>query len=438
MGRNRAAVALGALALCVLTLYAVAVCAIATDGAQGTPLLAQGSEPLGNHTAGNGSANPLNANGTNPAPEYIWDDIWNSIRNLPGAIWGWIIGAFNGAVNGIINAIFGLFGTLFKSPQLVGNVPLYNLWLKVVLIMDALIGLVFVGIGIMYLFSGLKPGFRASVKLMMPNLFIFMIIGHSSIYICQFVLDLNDAMVEAVLGGGIEQYQPVMPPGTGIALCILFIVVLVLVVLVGMILALRVVIIMFSAVLMPVACLCYIFPATRGFAKNLVSMFAVWTFLTFLESIVLVVAFIALGTAGGWVAWLIFVATLVFMTMLPKMVGKGLGDSAPSGSFLGVGSIAGAGGMLITGIGAGVAGAAGAVARADRLGSVAGMGPSGQFAHAIAGIPGGFARGFAGSIKRGPVGGMVRAPLNSYRNERDDIGSSSGEVGRIRREYSLS
>ena len=390
-----------------------------------------------------------------PAPDYVWDDIFNSIVNLPGNIWNWIINGFNSAMQGLIDAIFQLFIILFKSPPLVGNGPVEALWGKIVLIMDGLLGIVFVGVGIAYMWSGLQPSFRAEIKLMLPNLVIFMILGHSSIYICQFALDLNDAMVEAVLGGGYSQYQPVMPPTAGIALILLFGIMIILVIVVGIVLALRVVIILFTTVMMPIACLCYVFPMTKGFAKNIISMFAVWTFLTFFESIVLVVAFIALGTMNQWIAWLIFLAALVFMTMLPKMIGKGLGvagGSGMGGGMFGISALVGTTVMAATGVGAGVAGAAGAMKGGMAGASAAGQGIGGSVASGLSKAPMGFARGFGGAVQKFtmsvPRAGMKRLanPIKTFRQEHNRYanvgGDSSGknlssEVGKIRSQYGL-
>jgi hypothetical protein len=341
-----------------------------------------------------------------------------------------------------------LFQVLFKSPPLVSNAPLYALWLKIVLIMDALLGIAFVGIGIMYLMSGLQPATRAEVKLLLPNLILFMILGHSSIYICQLVLDLNDAMVDAVIGDGFTSFCPQIPTSSGIMLLILLIVVLIAVIFVAIVLGLRVVIILFTTVLMPIACLCYVFPISRGFAKQIFSMFAMWTFLTFFESIVLVVAFIALVSMSQWVAWLIFVAALIFMFLLPKFLGKafGTGSSGGGGGVLGIVGLAGTATLAVSGVGAGVAGAAGAMKGGMSAASSAGKGMAGSLASGIARAPMGFAKGAGGAVRQYVLGGnkmrnRMTNPMKTYKQVRDSYSapeSRNTEVGAIRQKYGLS
>jgi hypothetical protein len=370
-----------------------------------------------------------------PAPQPPWDGILDQLKNIPGAIWNWIIDAFNTAIQTVIWAIFQLFIILFKSPPLVDNAPLVALWSQVVMIMDALLGIVFAGIGITYLWSGVSPSTKAEVKLMLPNLLVMLILGHASIYICQFVLDLNDAMVEAVLGDGFAKYQPQMPPSAGIAFILLAGIVLIIIILVGIVLAMRVVIILFTTVLMPIACLCYVFPITRGFAKTIFTMFATWSFLTFFESIVLVVAFIALGTMNQWVAWLIFIAALAFMVSLPKMLTKGMGSAGGSGagSILGITAVAGTVAMAATGVGAGVAGAAGAMKGGMGAAGAAGKSFGGQMVSGFAKAPGGFARGFSGAAQKWATAmpkaglGKLTNPVKTFRQEYEQTGGATSQ-----------
>jgi len=198
---------------------------------------------------------------------------------------------------------------------------------------------------------------------------------------------------------------------------------------------------------MPIACLCWVFPQTRGFSKTIISMFATWTFLTFFESIALVVAFVALGTMDQWVAWIIFIAALCFMITLPKMITKGMasaGGGGGGGGLLGIGAIVGTTAMAVTGVGAGVASAAGAMKGGMAAASTAGKGIGSSVASGFTKAPMGFARGFGGAVQKYatsiPKAGLKKFtnPVQSYRQERDRYAKDSKEeVSMVRKQHGL-
>ncbi|MEU8324143.1 hypothetical protein AB0C33_37775 [Nonomuraea sp. NPDC048881] len=206
-------------------------------------------------------------------PECGWMDVGCKINQ---AMNGW----FTSLVTDAINPAFVLVGsTLLAAPPPMMLERVRELSGHVQLVANALLVLMVLAGGVIVMAYGSHPGNSTTPGEIIPRLIVAVIALNASLTICQYAIELTNAMVTALLGDGVDGMRAGNliaakvdglikdPKGT-----VLFLMLLIgAAALMGLVLALigliRITLLMFLIIAAPLALLCHALPQTEGIAR---------------------------------------------------------------------------------------------------------------------------------------------------------------------------
>ncbi|MBX8631211.1 MAG: hypothetical protein KIY12_03575 [Thermoplasmata archaeon] len=167
------------------------------------------------------------------------------------------------------------------------NTGVYQTWNSVLTISYALSSIFLIAVAYSY-FSGRNLSGINLDRRSIATLVFSLVLMPFTLYICQLVLDVNDAITAAVMPYGRLSAYSAMVIGKLGGYGILTLVFLTIVVgLLYLVLVMRVLLLFFTASLMPLMLLCYSIEWTRGLAEKMVSIFAEMAFLPFFIAVAL-------------------------------------------------------------------------------------------------------------------------------------------------------
>ncbi len=263
----------------------------------------------------------------------------------------------NGLAQAIIDAIVGLLQTIIQSatkplvdgiisfltttPSLVTNSVVFNFWLTIVGIVDALfaLGIALLGFHVM---SASTFGFdELELKHLLPRIGLAFLVANTSIFLIEGVISLCNVLIQGVLTatGGLTHAWVLnaitpqlitsgQPNGIEGAILITLIFMLLFVILAITLLIFyisRLIVISTGAVLSPLICLLWLLPGFTDFATIAAKTYFITIFTVFVHVVIIQLAssFLTLpGQSGtnGFISILVGIATFVTLLKAPAMI----------------------------------------------------------------------------------------------------------------------
>ena len=219
----------------------------------------------------------------------------------------------NGLVDSLINAITGLFQNLIQSaakpfldglsfftsstPLMAANSSVFNLWLAIVGMTDALFVLVvaLLGFHVMSMASfGLE---EIEFKHLLPRLGLVFLLVNSSIFIIDGVIGLSNGMISALGAafptGSVWQSLTEVVTGSGtlgLATLLIMVAFLILAVMLMIYYVLRLVTLYIGAVLSPILLLLWLLPGFKDFVETATKTYVMTIFVLFIHVVILELA----------------------------------------------------------------------------------------------------------------------------------------------------
>lgn len=167
------------------------------------------------------------------------------------------------------------------------NGGVYDTWNAVLVIAYALSSIFLIAVAYSYLSGRALGNFRGTTE-SLTKLTVALVLMPFTLYICQLVLDVNDAMTSAIVPySQIASYSSMVVGSLGGYGFFTLIILSVVVGLLYIVLVVRVLLVFFLASLMPLICLCFSLDWTRVFAEKMVSLLVEMAFLPFFISVAL-------------------------------------------------------------------------------------------------------------------------------------------------------
>ncbi|WP_344219850.1 conjugal transfer protein TrbL family protein [Nonomuraea bangladeshensis] len=230
-------------------------------------------------------------------PECGWMDVGCKLNQ---AMNGW----FTSLVTDAINPAFVTVGSvLLAAPPPLMLERVRELSGHVRLVANALLVLMVVAGGVIVMAHGTSPGNSTTPGEIIPRLIVAVITLNASLTICQYAIELTNAMVTALLGDGVDgqragnliaaKVDALIKDPTG---TVLFLVLLIgTAVLMGLLLTfigvIRVTLLLFLIITAPLALLCHALPQTEGIARLWWRSFFGLLAIQILQAIGLILAF---------------------------------------------------------------------------------------------------------------------------------------------------
>ena len=252
----------------------------------------------------NGSAGPMSS----PLPSL------NAIKPNPvsNGLVAVLIKAITGLLNNIVQSIAAPFLkalTFFTSgtPLISANSSVFNLWLSVVGMADALFILVVALLGfhvMSYETLGLE---EIEFKHMLPQLALIFLLVNSSAFLIDGLIGLSNAMIHALEAGfsptsvwDVLTKVTVQAGGFGVAALLIMIVFLVFAIILLIYYVTRIVVLYIGAVLAPLVLLVWLIPGFRDFAESAGKTYLATIFVLFVHVVILeLAASLFIGLADG-------------------------------------------------------------------------------------------------------------------------------------------
>jgi hypothetical protein len=167
------------------------------------------------------------------------------------------------------------------------NGGVYDTWYAVLVIAYALSSIFLIAVAYSYLSGRALGNFRGTTE-SLTKLSMALVLMPFTLYICQIVLDINDAMTSAIVPySQIASYTSMIVVSLGGYSFFTLLILSVVVALLYIVLVVRVLLVFFIASLMPLICLCFSLNWTRAFAEKMISLLVEMAFLPFFVSVAL-------------------------------------------------------------------------------------------------------------------------------------------------------
>ncbi len=245
---------------------------------------------------------------SNPLPSL------NAIKPNPvsNGLVGILIKAITGLLNNIVQSIAAPFLkalAFFTSgtPLIAANSSVFNLWLAVVGMADALFVLVIALLGfhvMSYATLGLD---EIEIKHLLPQIALVFLLINSSVFVIDGVISLSNAMIHALEAGfsptsvwDVLTKVTVQAGGFGVAALLIMITFLIFAIILLIYYVTRIVTIYVGAVLAPLVLLIWLIPGFRDFAESAGKTYLATIFVLFIHVVILeLAASLFLGLADG-------------------------------------------------------------------------------------------------------------------------------------------
>ena len=215
-------------------------------------------------------------------------------------------------------------------PALTVSTPLFNggvygTWDAVLVISYAISSLFLIAIAYSYLTGRALGHFRGTTG-SLASLSMTLVLMPFTLYICQLLLDVNDAMTSAIIPySHISSYSFMVTNSLGGYSLLTLLILAVVVGLLYLLLVIRVLLVFFLASLMPLLSLCYSLEWTKSFAEKMIALFVEMSFLPFFVSVAL-----RIGISASYstihslqVTPLIIAGTYLMPLMIPFIMSPG-------------------------------------------------------------------------------------------------------------------
>ena len=194
----------------------------------------------------------------------------------------------------------GIIWFLTNTPMLSTNSVVFNFWLLIVGITDALLALVVALLGF-HVMSASSFGFNElSLKELFPRIGLAFLIANTSIFLIDWIITLCNTLIHAVLSATdgignawiLNAFDPaaLISGQTSLITLIFMIIFMVLAVTLLLFYIGRLMIIAFGAVISPLVCLLWLIPSMTSFAENAISMYLVTIFSLFTHVVIIQLA----------------------------------------------------------------------------------------------------------------------------------------------------
>ncbi len=246
-----------------------------------------------------------------------------------------ILDALTGFLQTIVSSatkpiLDGIMGLLTSTPSLLHNSVVFNFWLTIVGITDSLFALVIALLGF-HVMSASSFGFdEVPLRVLMPRLGLAFLGANTSIFLIDWIISLNQALITAVLHatGGLTQawilnaFDPatILSLNTGIVTLIFMVVFVLLAVVLLLFYISRLMILAIGAVLAPLVCLLWVTPKFTGFAESTFKAYLVTIFSLFIHVVIIQLAssFFTLPTQVGANSLVSILVGIALLSLLLK------------------------------------------------------------------------------------------------------------------------
>ena len=357
----------------------------------------------------------------------FWDDLWSSL-------WGALYSPLGGAVK---TEMGWVVGSIDYVPSL-DNTAVKSLLEVTYSVFLASLGIIIAAIGILFILAPVAEK-KFQYRHLLTKLVFALVLGSSVMLIGDFCIALSGALAQTILPPGTNiPWSNAITGGTGPLAVFFYFVMMIMLFMLLVEQGVRILMIFFSAVILPWGFLLWSFPTTQSYGKKMIKMFFEWTFLAVFVAIVLQLMVLFIeggGTGNSWLDSFMVIGAIALAIGMPKVMtdtggavsgigasvmgaGAGMGSAETFGGGLGMpGSTPGGGG------GGGVLSGAGkAIGSAARgLGTMAPIGAAAALGGAVAYV-GGKALGKV-------VGKRVGGPLKQAWNARKASKVGGGALG---------
>ncbi len=243
--------------------------------------------PTGNFTSTQIALSPIvPATPSNGLTQVLLDAIAGFLQNI-------VQSATKPLVDGIISF-------LTTTPSLTSNSVIFNFWLVIVGITDALFAIVIALLGL-HIMSASTFGFdEIEFKHLLPRIGLAFLLANTSIFLANWVIQAANALVNALINsfGGIESawilnaFNPAsLIAGTTSIITLIFMIIFVILAVVLILFYIsRLILISLGAVLSPLIFLLWIIPRFSDFAEITIKTYIITVFSTFVHVVIILLA----------------------------------------------------------------------------------------------------------------------------------------------------
>ncbi len=242
----------------------------------------------------------------------------NTLNSIPDMVLGVFGSAVKGTLVGFNDPLMQLSQTLLTSnPDPAG---LYGWWQSIVLVISSFYLLLFLSIGLLFLFSALDAGKRAVAKEWLKNAFLMIIFVNISFVLYDVLLELATAITQFMWINGFQNFfDPSVLANMGIGTLLLYGLALLLT---AITLFVRSIFLLLGVVLFPIAIFLYFIPPLQSWGKMILNLIGMALFMQFLDVVIFVASNQAMlqlaGNAGASLVpalafILIFILNILFI-----------------------------------------------------------------------------------------------------------------------------
>lgn len=242
-------------------------------------------------------SSPALGTAINLAPIQPAPDDGSLARIILNAIAGFLQNIVQSATKPVID---GIIGFLTNTPALATNSVVFNFWLIMVGITDALfaLGIALLGFQVM---SASTFGFEdVPLKQLLPRIGLAFLLANTSIFLIDWIIKLCQTLITAVIHatGGIGQawilnaFDPAaLATGGTLLITLIFMVVFILLAVILLLFYIsRLMILAFGAVMSPLLCLLWLMPKMSDFAEAAAKSYVVMIFSLFIHVVIIQLA----------------------------------------------------------------------------------------------------------------------------------------------------
>ncbi|MDG6913405.1 MAG: hypothetical protein JRN35_10050, partial [Nitrososphaerota archaeon] len=275
----------------------------------------------------------------------FWSDLWSSLWGALTAPLGAAVQTEMGWVVGSIDYVPSLDNSAVKALLEVT----YSVFL-------ASLGIIIAAIGLLFILAPVAEK-KFQYRHLLTKLVFALVLGSSVMLIGDFCIALSGALAQTILPPGTNiPWSNAITGGTGPLAVFFYFVMMIMLFMLLVEQGVRILMIFFSAVILPWGFLLWSFPKTQSYGKKMIKMFFEWTFLAVFVAIVLELMILFIqggGTGNSWLDSFIVIGAIALAIGMPKV----MTDT----------------GGAVSGIGASVMGAGAGMGSAETFGGSMGM-----------------------------------------------------------------
>lgn len=216
-----------------------------------------------------------------------------------------MIDAVTGIVQNIIESatkpvVDGIIGFLTTTPSLMGNSVIFNFWLVIVGITNALFVLVVALLGLHFMSASTLGFEELELKQLLPKIGLAFLGANTSLYLADFVITLSNTLVTAVLNltGGLNHawilnainLSALSNNQTPLIILIFLLIFLIVSIILLLLYITRLIAISLAAVLAPFIFLLWVIPRFSDFAEIAIKSYMVTVFTVFVHVVIIQLA----------------------------------------------------------------------------------------------------------------------------------------------------